>query len=349
MIENIEFILGFFILFYFLLLFYDMGSLYYRRRKIDEKHQKKLQKLFENNTSLKGIEIKKIYHLLKRLSYLYALNKMLEENIEIKNIPIRELILKPEYHNLFLTLKQDYEQKDDLSKSYYAYILQYTNLTQKEIYDFLYQCLHSKSIYCIENALITLYNFGNPSAIVEAYLIMSQENINYNYKLVSDGLLKFKGQKKLLCEQLYQNFANFLASFKIGFLTFFRQCKYDIKEELLKRLITNQEEKEVIIEMIRYFSKVLYPPVAILFQQRLINNYYKDFEYEVVMIQALASYPSSETIEVLKKFLASQNYYVRYNAAKSLATMTNLKEITNIEDKYAQEMIQSLIKEEGVL
>ena len=80
--------------------------------------------------------------------------------------------------------------------------------------------------------------------------------------------------------------------------------------------------------------------------EEIWNNYYNDFEYDVVMIQTLANYPSDKTIKVLKNALSSYNYHVRYNAGKSLSRMTNLTKITGLTDPFAKDMIEAFISQE---
>lgn len=343
MIEHVTFILSFFVLFFVLLLIYDMVSLYKRKReqKIDQRKKEKLIKLILKKDN------KKIIQKLKSLSYLYVFCNMLEENLEIENETIQDIVSKKEYQTILLSLASIYQKKDDLEKAYYAYMLQFIQIDQKEIDHFLFHCVTSKSLYCQENALQAFYYSGNSDKVVEAYQIMSRQNINYGYKLVADGLSNFIGDKEELCKKLYERFDEFKEPFKIGFLTFFRQCKYDVKKELIERLKNPKNiEKEVEIEIIRYFSKVLDKKASIILLERLENNYYKDFEYDVVIIQTLANYPSPKTIKVLTKSLSNYNYYVRYNAAKSLKKMTDLKKITGLTDPFAIEMVQALISQE---
>ncbi len=349
MVENIVFILGFFILFYVFLLIYDISSLYQRKKqsKIEKKRKEKLCKLIQEKEQNKEAKKshKKLYNKLKHLSYLSSFCSLLEENITIEQKKLRDIVAQEVYTNLFVSLSNFYIKKDNLSSAYYAYVLRFIKIQSPEINDFLYKCLSSKSVYSVENALLAFYSFGEVDSIIDAYLFMSRKNVEYGHKLVADGLLNFNGSKEELCSKLYEKFDRFLESFQIGFLTYFRQCQYDLKKELYDRIEQNQMTKEITIEMIRYYSKVNYKKIAALLLERLENNYYKDFEYDVVMIQTLAAYPGKETIQVLKKCLSNTNYYVRYNAAKSLNGMTDLRKVIDLEDPFAKEMLASFIGE----
>ncbi len=349
MIEHATFILSFFVVFFVLLLIYDIVSLYKRKneQKMDQKKKEKLMNLIEKKEKNIKNSTKKIIKKLKSLSYLYVFCNMLEENTQIENQNIRDIVSKKQYQTLFSTLAFTYQKKDELEKAYYAYMLQFIKINQPEIDSFLFSCVTSKSLYCKENALQAFYRLGDSDKVVASYQIMSKQNTNYGYKLVADGLSNFTGSKQELCSKLYEQFDDFKEPFKIGFLTFFRQCKYDLRKELINRLQTSKNiEKEVEIEIIRYFSKVIDKKASIILLERLENNYYKDFEYDVVIIQTLAHYPSEKAKKVLTKSLSNYNYYVRYNAAKSLMAMTDLKKITGLTDPFAQEMIQSLISQE---
>lgn len=349
MIAHVSFILGVFVVFFLLLLIYDIASLYQikNEKALEEKRKQKLINIIKKKEQAKDSKKnQKLVNKLKKLSYLHTFSIMLEEHTMIDEKPLEKIVSKSSYDGVFISLALIYQKKDHLSKAYYAYLLHFVPIDQPEIIEFLHKALLSKSIYCIENALLAFCYLKDSDKVIDAYLLMSREQVLYEYKLVADGLAHFQGSKKVLCKKLYQHFDQFTEPLKIGFLIFFRQCKYDVSEELLERLIDGGMEKEVEIEIIRYFSKVLCDKVTTILLERLETNYYNDFEYDVVMIQTLANYPGAKTIKVLKKSLSDYNYYVRYNAAKSLSKMTDLKKIKGLTDPFAIEMVNSLISQD---
>lgn len=354
MLEFVQYILLLFLLFYLLILIYDVAFLRSKSRK-DKISKTKINIIteliteFENSNKEEKSKIsKKIISKLKRLSYLYCLGLLLEKNESINGKYIMDIMHEKTYDNIFIRLTEIYSKKDLLSKTYYAYILKYVCKKDEKIYDFLYELLMSSSIYSTENALMAFYHIGNPSLIISAYKKMSKKNILYSNKLISDGLLEYSGNKNELCSKLYDNFDKFNEEIKIGILTYFRNCKYNIKEELLKRLEVKNSEKEIEIAMIRYFSKVYYKKAIDLFINRLDEGYYDDFEYDVVMIQSIISVDklTKKMVSVLEKCLCDSNYYVRLNAAKILKEKIDLRTLEDIHDKYAKDMIKYVMSED---
>lgn len=358
MLEHIELILSLFLLFYVLIILYDVMSLFSKKTEITRNDKKRnilinLIVAYENEQDKKEKKKinKKLTNKLKRLSYLSNLGTLLEKNVKIKSLKNKEIIdilSNHSYDSIFIALASIYNKKDSLTKSYYAYILKYVHPNHEEIYKFLYSCILTPSIYSVEIALFTFYNIGDSNKVCEAYKIMNRENIYYNHKLISDGIMEFTGSKKELCNALYQNFDIFNEEIKIGFLTFFRNCGYDIGDELLKRLQTENMEKEVEIAMIRYFCKIYSEKANKLFIKRIKENYYHDFDYDIVMIQVLGQMKelSKEIIEVLVSCLSNPNYYVRYNAGKVLHNKIDLRTIKNVKDPFMKDMIEYFISQE---
>ena len=358
MLENIELILYVFILFYFLIILYDAISLYTKKNEKNRSNKKKqlLIKLIINHENPKDKNVLKktnreLVNKLKKLPYLASLGNLLEENIkieELNNKRIVDVLNNGTYDNIFVRLATIYDRKESVAEAYYAYILKFIHPDREEIYDFLFHSILSSSIYSVENALFSLYHIGNSKMVCEAYKLMSRENVYYNYKLISDGMMEFTSSKDELCRELYNAFDLFNEETKIGVLTFFRNCKYDIKEDLLKRLTKKDLEKEVEIALIRYFSKVNYKEANKLFMSRLEDNYYRDFDYDVVMIQVLGSSTEldNKVLKVLENCLTNSNYYVRYNAAKVLHNKIDLRTIKNVNDPFMKDMIDYFISQE---
>ena len=116
------------------------------------------------------------------------------------------------------------------------------------------------------------------------------------------------------------------------------------RQEFLQILADGSRDDELRFSSIRYFGK--YPcesafPLLIDFAQRPQNQ---RWEYAAISVTSLASYPGERTIEVLKKALNSSNWYVRFNAAKSLETFhltyLELSDVMESNDRYAREILQ---------
>ena len=335
MLQNVEFVLVFFLIFYILILVYDFITLLSNKisKKINSKRRKHLLNIIEfNNKNL-------IVNVLSDIKYLYVLNELIDEKYKIGKITIIDYLNKNK--TIINRLSKRYHKKDNLARSYYSYTLSKIELP-KESEKYLFQMLTTKSVYCIENSLKALYNTGNIKLVVKAYEILSKNKSIYYNKLVTDGLSTFKGNKKKLAEELYKDFINYSTEFKIAFINFFRKIKYDIGDDLVLKLEKHHYSKELEISIIRYFTKIKNLKAYKLFLKRIEEEYYEDAEYEIVMIQALANYKTKKTIGILTEKLSDNNYYIRYNACLSLEQMTDIKKI-KVTDNYAKDMIKYII------
>ena len=112
------------------------------------------------------------------------------------------------------------------------------------------------SIYCRENALYALYAGGQPEHVIKAYHILTRMRIEHSSKMVTDGLLSFQGDRELLAEELWKNWTHYSTYYKICFVNFFRMISGNFTERLLIVLKDEENDRELRLAVIRYFSKV---------------------------------------------------------------------------------------------
>ena len=180
-----------------------------------------------------------------------------------------------------------------------------------------------------------IYNnkLDNPKYIVKTFLKMNYENCNHHYKLLSDGLLNFKGDKKELSYMFLDNYNKFNNNFRLAIINYFIRIDIDLSKEMYKILL-EETNKEVKISLLRYFGKHKYDKV----KDKLIEFLNDDYEYAIVSIQSLQNYDGLDVVESLKKSLTSSNWYVRNRAAQGLINRLSKDEINKllkIDDKYA--------------
>ena len=231
-------------------------------------------------------------------------------------------------------------------KTYYAYILGIIGNGTKIINDFLLKLVIVDSIYANKNALDALNKIKDIDSIIEAFKQISFNNINLSNRLMFSALNKYNGNKNNLCKKAYQNFKNFNEEVKISFINYFAKNNYDIKEELVKSLKSKKIDKELELAIIRYFKINKSNDALELFINRLNDNYYSDFEYEVVLIQTLSNYSDEKVVNAIMNKIISPNYYVRKNAAIALNKLVNVNLLKSINDKYAKEMLDYISKTE---
>ncbi len=281
------------------------------------KKQKKLQLLINNYNE------KKLKRKLRHISYLIAFS-----NCEIDN--------KEKLTPLFNKLTDIYNKKNIIEKTYFVYVLSKFSLAYKndnKIINFLINNSFSNSLYLSENCLKALYKLDNPKYIVKTFLKMNYENCNHHYKLLSDGLLNFKGDKKELSYMFLDNYNKFNNNFRLAIINYFIRIDIDLSKEMYKILL-EETNKEVKISLLRYFGKHKYDKA----KDKLIEFLNDDYEYAIVSIQSLQNYDGLDVVESLKKSLTSSNWYVRNRAARGLINRLSKDEINKllkIDDKYA--------------
>lgn len=295
--------------------------------------------------------------MLSKQSKLMAFHEAIEDALERDDPVVREYLVM--CRPVFGKLAVKYMQQDDMRKAYFAYLMsQYKvcqNLDHDVIIDSMLQLIVSKSTYCRENALKSLYSFGNAKNVISALILLDQKQIFHHEKLLTDGLLSFEGDKALLGTLLWKHFNEFHSDIQVSIIRYMQYVSDQYKEEFYALLMKKETNKEVKIALIRYFWKHNYESVQKLLYQTLTEKM-SDWEIMAISASAIRSYPCKETEEALKKALHHSNWYIRYNAAESLNALgkdyNELASIYNGTDQFAREMLQyqdqrNRIKEEA--
>lgn len=310
-------------------------------RKINDVHIQKLEKKVrqmiekEDIQKLSNKHKKMLTHKLKRSGYFLAFTHVVEE-LEDKKLYLQNL------KEVFFKILPHYQKVEIIRQTYFVYFLSKHSYiyesSRNQVVNFLISSTTSKSVYLRENALHTLYALGNVTYVKEAFFQMNYQGINHHHKLLTDGLLKFKGDSKSLSETFIEEFKNYNENYKVACINYFSYQKIDCKEFIYSLLSKETEEKEVRIACIRYFSNILYEPVLPLLY-KLMEDDKENWEYAAITANTLKKYTSSKTNSYLENALKSHNWYVRNNAAASLIEITKKekleKMIQNLEDRYA--------------
>lgn len=340
MLESVELILLMFMFFYVLILIYDFSIL------IVDKINSKTNKLRRNRliNIMRKNKDRKYYNCLKNIGNLKILEDLIEKRYIIGDKKILTMINDKRYNHVYEKLCFIYDRRDNIDKAYFAYILSFIKYNSNIIEKYLLKTINEKSIYCIENGLYSMYRNGNIDLIQQAYKNLTTNNAIYSSELITGGLLSFKGNTDLLCETLYKNFKSFSIQIRIGIINYYKNIKFDIAEKIYNNLCSSKKlDKQLEIAYLGYFSKLKYDKAYELFVERLDTNYYDDFDYDVIMIQALSNYSGKKVKEVLTKKLADTNYYIRLNSGKTLKKITDITKIKT-KDKFAQDILKYLIE-----
>lgn len=253
-----------------------------------------------------------------------------------------------ETFSVFEHLTHRYISKDTLKIAYFPYILHKYNILKhyesKRLKDVLLDLLRSVNVYCRENTLKALYSMRDPDIVSKALKIIDTNLSFHHPKLISDGLMLYKGDKNELKEVLLKNLSGYSVQMKVNILNYFRFAGIRCDEEMLKMLKDEKENKEIRFSAIRYFEKNPTEEAKPIIIELARNLEKRIWEYQAIATSALKAYPCEQTFEILVKNLSSPNWHVRHNSAISCEmlgyTYQDLIEVFDGDDRYAREMIR---------
>ncbi len=342
------------------LIFFNVWYVLYEKIsiKIGEKKKEQYLKIIKNedeNEEISEKRLKYFYHQLKNVNNFIWFDSVLDDirKDEESEIDVDKFILK--LNSVFQKLASYYRKEDSVQKAFFAHVLtNYPNISDNksdQIYKAITEFTYDDSIYCRENAMLYLFNNGTVDNIIHALINMNNRNLFYNQKMLTDDLLKFKGDKQKLAERLLELFDEFIVETQIAIINFLRLLKNGYEEKIYELYTQHKYDKEVELAMIRYFARHIYPPILTEFEKTIKDKSVDNDEYRIILASTLASYDEKEVRQLLIEALSDTNWYVRKNSATSLARMkitdNELKEILESNDRYAKEMVSYIWKDLG--
>lgn len=342
------------------LIFFNVWYVLYEKIsiKIGEKKKEKYLKIIEDedeNDEISEKRLKYFYHQLKNVNNFIWFDSVLDDirKDEESEIDVDQFILK--LSSVFQKLASYYRKEDSVQKAFFAHVLtNYPNMSDNKldsIYKAMMEFTYDDSIYCRENTMLYLFNNGTIENIIHALMNMNNHNLFYNQKMLTDDLLKFKGDKKELAENLLNLFDDFIVDTQIAIINFLRLLKDGYDEKIYELYTKHKYDKEVELAMIRYFARHVYPPILKEFETTMKDKSVDNDEYRIILASTLASYDKKEVRQLLIEALSDTNWYVRKNSATSLARMKitdkELKEISESNDRYAKEMVSYIWRDLG--
>ena len=247
-----------------------------------------------------------------------------------------------------ITLAEDYCRRDEIAAAYFPYIIKKYQLLggadDAPLKEVLLKLLNEPSIYCRENAMQALYTSGDAQIIVRALRIIDASSLYYNTKLLADGLLNFNGDKTQLAEALWAAFEDFKVWMQVTILNYFRFSSGAHCERVLALLNDGARDDELRFSCLRYLGRYPYPPAYADLLRYATPSENARWEYAAIASSVLASYPGAETAAVLKRNLYHPNWYIRFNASKSLEQLgfgyRDLIDVIEGNDRYASEILR---------
>ena len=283
---------------------------------------------------------------LRRVNNMVAFDKALER------LCVRRPELTRSYltalNGVTITLAEDYCRRGEIEAAYFPYIIKKYQLLggadDAPLKEVLLKLLHEPSIYCRENAMQALYTSGDAQIIVRALHIIDASSLYYNTKLLADGLLNFNGDKTQLAEALWAAFEDFKVWMQVTILNYFRFSSGAHCEWVLALLNDGARDDELRFSCLRYLGRYPYPPAYADLLRYAMPSENARWEYAAIASSVLASYPGAETAAVLKRNLYHPNWYIRFNASKSLEQLgfgyLDLIDVIEGNDRYASEILR---------
>ncbi len=316
-------------------------------------NSEKLKKILNEQIDIlkKGEKIsekhkKFLCHELDKTSGITAFDKALEIIFETEPEFTEKYLV--DTFSVFETLTHRYISKDTIKIAYFPYILHKYNILKhyesERLIDVLLDLLRSVNVYCRENTLKSLYSMQRPD-IVRRALKVIDTNLSFHHpKLISDGLIFYKGDKDELKKTLFAYLKDYSVQMRVNILNYFRFAGIKCDGEMLEILMNEKENSEIRFCAIRYFEKfpsVDAEPVILGLAENLENRIW---EYQAIATSALKSYPGDATFRILVKNLSSSNWHVRQNSAISCEklgyTYQDLINVFDGNDRYAREIIR---------
>lgn len=283
---------------------------------------------------------------LIRINALFVFDATLE--ILLKEEAVRTQRYIDAVQPVFIRLTQSNHYRNGMERAYFAYFIKKYHVLENNplpaVVEFMMTLLKEPSLYCRENAMQVLYSTGDAEIVLRALGIVEESLQFYHSKLLTDGLLSFKGDSEKLMMLLWEHFEEFSVPIQIAILDFVRFGEGHLEKAVLSLLVDEKRDDELRFSCIRYFGKMPYEEAFPILLELVERSDEKRWEYAAIAATALSAYPSERTIQVLKLSLSSPNWYLRFNAAKSLEalhlTYLDLSDIMNGDDRYAREILQ---------
>lgn len=198
--------------------------------------------------------------------------------------------------------------------------------------------------YCRENAMQALYTSGDAQIIVRALRIIDASSLYYHSKLLSDGLLNYTGDTWELADALWEAFDAFQPWMQVTLLNYFRFSSGAYCEKIHALINDPAQDDEVRFSCLRYLGHYPYPPAYADLLRYATPSENARWEYAAIASSVLASYPGAETAAVLERNLYHPNWYIRFNASKSLEQLgfgyRDLIDVIEGHDRYASEILR---------
>lgn len=306
-----------------------------------------------SKTNIEKYLRKKLKNTLQLISFMEAAKGFMEA--EDANLQEPFITFIQENEPLWIILAKHYSKESAMHQAYFAYVCAVlpikTESKNSELISIMQEYTNVHSVYTKENALNALYNFGYSEPVVKGLLSLSNHKRGLNHKLITDGLLSYKGNHKELIEKLYSNLPYFSLEIQRGVIDYFSFHGESVQNKLYRFLTMPNIDTDITCAILRYYKKYPTPEYKPIILKWASSEYSEDWESVATAISTLSVYPGEDTVSLLFKTIYSKNWYIRKNTAQTLKQLgIERKELTPIlegDDKYAIDQINYSYNLEG--
>ena len=355
---NLDYILYGYLIVCVSLVFFNIFYIFYSafsKRRIEEEAKKWVPLIKVELTHISNDEEVSSEHLRRiekktnttggLLAYSRALDRIKDDKYSI--------LLKLYYWQCameYQKLAEQYDNKSTMERAFMAYFLSAHSPCFHEeyrpVYDIVIGYAKKSSVYCRENILKALYAFGNVEAVYRMLFNLDEFGVRHHKKLLSDGLMTFRGDKKALADYLWTHRQNLSENTNLAVINFIIASQDGYSRIFFDEIERDDISLEIRLACLRYFRRHYYEPIIPVLYRYMEGH--EDPNISIIVASVLSNYPSQETRDVLKNALKNRNWYIRMNSAASLVAMAVDKEdvdaIKQDGDRYAIQMLSYMIE-----
>jgi hypothetical protein len=249
-------------------------------------------------------------------------------------------------NDVFQKLARRYKSKESMEFAYFAdFIYRFSSKSgdNSQLIDILISYLEDSDVYCRDNILRALNELGNLQAVEKALQIINDKGWFHHYKLITDGLAAFNGDKGELAAVLWGKYKKWNDYMMLAIVQFITEFSPNFRKAFFQVLQDSSANLEIRRAIIHYYSKYTYKQARHILTQYLSDARCTDENLAIAAASALEHYPARNTTKALINALSNSNWHVRQSAASALVALktpvTMLSEILQGNDNNARDIL----------
>lgn len=316
-----------------------------RREKQQKKRIEALKALLagyeEAVPNVKKKQTGRIANILKKPVGLLALLGALDELgwMESDQIPPRtRLLLCEQLTELYV---KKYRRSEVYVHSLLINLFIRCDVTSSRVKALLLDCLDSTQLLVQIETLRCICAHRNRKMVLIALERISREKLPFSNKLITDTLMTFRGDRKALMEELWQNLLKFSPEVQVSVLQMLSAMgDAGYAKRVLQLMSHPKTDMEVRIAGIKYFADARDEACVPVLADYLSDD---TWEYAAVAARTLANYDCSGIFDRLLKGTGDRNWYVRTNCAAAIVRACRadqVQEALNTADRYGRDSVR---------